>query len=331
MMLYPSLLIETPKMIEPNESKSSSELISEFLTDMKIRGVQYRRIQTGPTFGLGLNSRKGYAYFYYLAVGNAVLRTSDGSVYELSAGNTVFMLHGDEHQLMSDLEVSFRDIEEFDAKPLGESVSGIDTCPSTHDIPSTILFYGCMEFDLGGMHELGKLIPDVMIIEADEDHYPQLLPIIDAMKGEICSVRIGYAGILARLAEVATSMAVRGWIESGCGDGLGLFAAIRDPSLARAILALHRNPGHNWTVAKLASESNSSRSVFARKFQSTLGIPPLRYVTEVRMHLASQWLSYNKLSIDEIAHRLGYHSQAAFSRAFKRVNGKPPGESRVKQ
>ncbi|ART62704.1 AraC family transcriptional regulator [Kushneria marisflavi] len=306
----------------------SSDLISELLTGMRLRGVQYRRIQTGPEFGLGFDKKPGHAYFHYLAVGTAMLRTRDGALHELKPGSAVFIPHGKGHQLLSDVQQPFREIDTFDATQLGESVSGVDTCPSTHPTPSAVLFYGCMTFDLGGMQALEKLMPDVMVADAHGERYPGLPPILDAMKREICSGRIGFAGVLARLAEVAAAMIVRGWIESGCENVSGLVAALRDPRLARAILALHRQPGREWTVAQLAAESHVSRSVFAQRFQSTIGVSPLRYATELRMSLASRWLADDRLSIDTVAQRLGYTSQAAFSRAFKRINGHSPGASR---
>lgn len=321
-------LIETPKMTNKDTFALSSDLISELLTGMRLRGVQYRRIQTGPAFGLGFEDKPGHAYFHFLAVGTAFLRTDDGELHELSAGSAVFIPQGGRHQLLSDAKVSFQSIDTFDAAPLGEAVSGVDTCPSTHPTPSAVIFYGCMEFDLGGMQGLGKLMPTVMVADTQGDRYPGLLPMLGSMKREICAGRIGFAGILARLAEVASAMMVRGWIESGCENASGLVAALRDPRLARAILALHRQPGREWTVAELAAESHVSRSVFAQRFQTTIGVPPLRYATELRMRLANQWLTHESVSIDVVAQRLGYTSQAAFSRAFKRVIGLPPGASR---
>lgn len=328
MIISLNFLIETPNMTEKDQFALSSDLISELLTGMRLRGVQYRRIQTGPAFGLGFEEKPGYAYFHFQAVGTAFLRTDDGELHELTAGSAVFIPQGGRHQLLSDAEASFQSIDKFDAAPLGEAVSGVNTCPSTHSTPSAVIFYGCMEFDLGGMQGLGKLMPTFMVADTQADRYPGLLPILDSMKPEICAGRIGFAGILARLAEVAAAMIVRGWIESGCENASGLVAALRDPRLARAILALHRQPGREWTVAELAAESHVSRSVFAQRFQTTIGMPPLRYATELRMRLASQWLIHERASIDIVAQRLGYTSQAAFSRAFKRVTGQPPGASR---
>ncbi|ALI10803.1 AraC family transcriptional regulator [Pseudomonas fluorescens] len=328
MMLSLSLLIETPNMTESGQFALSSELISELLTGMRLRGVQYRRIQTGPSFGLGFEHKSAHAYFHYLAVGTAILRTGDGAIHHLSAGDAVLVPQGHGHELLSALDVTVQPIDQLDAAPLGEAVSGVNTCPSTLSTPSTILFYGCMEFDLGGMRALGKLMPNVMVADTGGQRYPGLGAILDSIKREICAGRIGYAGIMARLAEVAASLFVRGWVEHGSESAQGLMAALRDPRLARSILALHRQPGREWTVAELAAESHVSRSVFAQRFQATIGVPPLRYATELRMRIASQWLTQDNLSIDAVAQRLGYTSQAAFSRAFKRINGQPPGASR---
>ena len=112
---------------------------------MRLRGVQYRRIQTGPAFGMGFEDKPGHAYFHFLAVGTAYICTDDGELHQLSAGSAAFMPHGRRHQLLSDAGITFQDIEKFDAAPLGESVSGVDTCPSTHPMRSAVIFYGCMD------------------------------------------------------------------------------------------------------------------------------------------------------------------------------------------
>ncbi|MEV7427931.1 AraC family transcriptional regulator [Streptomyces sp. NPDC091212] len=323
----PQSLTETPGGAT-GQFALSSDLISELLTSMRLRGVRYRRVHVGPRFGLRFEAEPGRAYFHFLAVGSAVLRTEDGTVHELSAGNAVFMPHGESHQLLSGPDIPALGMDSFDAVPLSNAVSDVDACPSTEPTPSAIFFNGSMEFDLGGMQGLSQLMPHVMLVDAGGERYPGLLPILTSMRRELCSARVGFAGILARLAEVAAAMIVRGWIECGCDNTSGLVAALRDPRLARAILVLHRQPGHHWTVAELAAECNVSRSVFADRFQTTIGMPPLRYATELRMLLAGQWLAEGTSPIQSVARRLGYTSQAAFSRAFKRVTGLPPGASR---
>jgi AraC-like DNA-binding protein len=328
MMQSLEYLTETPRVTSVDAFALSSDLINELLRGMRLRGVQYRRIQAGPSFGLGFAAKPGYAYFHFLAVGSAVLRIEDGTLYELSAGNAVFISHGGAHQLLSSPDVPAQDIDSFDAAPLGDTVCAVDAGPAVGVSPSAILFSGCMEFELGSMQGLGRLMPGLMLIDARGQRYPGLMPILASMEREVSAARVGFAGILARLADVVAAMIVRGWVECACGNASGLVAALRDPRLARALLALHQQPGRDWTVAELASECNTSRSVFAERFQTTIGTPPLRYATELRMRLASQWLTLERMPIEEVAQRLGYTSQAAFSRAFKRITGQPPGASR---
>jgi len=306
----------------------SSDLINELLRGMRLRGVEYRRIQAGPAFGLGFAAKPGHAWFHFLAVGNAMLRMQDGATYALSAGNAVFISHGAAHQLLSHTDVPVQDIDRLDGALLGDTVSAVDAGTDASPTPTTVLFSGCMEFELGSIHGLGRLMPGLMLIDAGGQRYPGLVPILTTMEREVSAARIGFAGILARLADVVAAMVVRGWVECACGNASGLVAALRDPRLANALLALHQQPGRDWTVAQLAEQCNTSRSVFADRFQMTIGMAPLRYVTELRMRLASQWLTLERLPIEEVAQRLGYTSQAAFSRAFKRVTGKTPGLSR---
>ncbi|MEQ7918605.1 AraC family transcriptional regulator [Xanthomonas sp. WHRI 1810A] len=306
----------------------SSDLINELLRGMRLRGVQYRRIQAGPTFGLGFMEKPGHAWFHFMAVGNAVLCMEDGTTYALSAGNAVFISHGASHKLSSHPDEPVQDIDHLDGAPLGDTISAVDTGTGASTTPSTLLFSGCMEFELGSIHGLGRLMPGLMLIDTGGQRYPGLVPILTTMEREVSAARVGFAGILARLADVVAAMVVRGWVECACGNASGLVAALRDPRLAGALLALHQQPGRDWTVAQLAEHCNTSRSAFADRFQVTIGMTPLRYVTELRMRLASQWLTLERLSIEEVAQRLGYTSQAAFSRAFKRITGRTPGLSR---
>ncbi len=328
MMQTLEFLTETPSMTAADAFTVSSDLINELLQGMRLRGVQYRRIEAGPVFGVSFEARPGHAYFHFLAAGCATLRLDDGSLYELSAGNAVFISHGGAHGLLSSPDVTQRDICSFEATTLGDAVCAVKA--STEGSPGTLLFSACMEFELGSIQGLGRLMPAMMLIDARGQRYPGLMPILATMEREVSSARIGYAGILARLADVVAAMIVRGWVECACGNASGLVAALRDPRLAGALLALHQHPGRDWSVAELAAQGHTSRSVFADRFQATLGVPPLRYATELRMRLASQWLTLERLPIEEVAQRLGYTSQAAFSRAFKRITGQPPGASRAR-
>jgi AraC-like DNA-binding protein len=109
----------------------------------------------------------------------------------------------------------------------------------------------------------------------------------------------------------------------------GWIAALRDPVLAPALGAVHGAPQRKWTVAELASEANVSRSVLDERFRVVLGRSPIRYLTEWRMHLAEELLATTDLGVAVIARRVGYDSEEAFSRAFKRARGLSPSHWRT--
>lgn len=104
----------------------------------------------------------------------------------------------------------------------------------------------------------------------------------------------------------------------------GWLAALRDPVLAPALAQLHAAPAEKWTVAELAARVAASRSVLDERFRTVLGCSPIRYLTEWRMHLATEMLEHTELGVAQVARRVGYDSEEAFSRAFKRSHGHAP-------
>ena len=330
MIENPLFLIESPIMAFSNLSPPPLDLMSELLLGMRLRGVKYRRIEVAPPFGLGFGDRSHRAHLHVVVTGTVFLRGAEGAIFELPAGTAVFLPHGGGHQLLSAVDLPCRDITSFAGEPVCDALSDIHDCAGKLGCPdNSVIFSSCMEFDLGGMQRLVRLMPEAMIVGTLSERHPEVLPILKAMESEVCGRRVGFAGILGRLADVLSAIIVRGWVECGCDGAAGLVDALRDPRLAGAIAALHRDPGRNWTLADLASETGSSRSVFAERFHAVTGVTPLRYVTELRMRLATQWIGSEQVPIDTVAHRLGYASQAAFSRAFKRVTGHPPGIARA--
>jgi AraC-like DNA-binding protein len=109
----------------------------------------------------------------------------------------------------------------------------------------------------------------------------------------------------------------------------GWLAALRDPVLAPALAALHAEPARKWTVADLAGRAAVSRSLLDGRFRAMLGRSPIRYLADWRMHIAEELLTTTELSVFAVAHRIGYESEEAFSRAFKRARGEPPSSWRT--
>jgi AraC-like DNA-binding protein len=133
---------------------------------------------------------------------------------------------------------------------------------------------------------------------------------------------------VSRLVEVLFIQALRAWLESRDQDATaGWLRALKDARIASALGAMHTKPGHSWTVAQLASAARMSRSPFAARFRETVGEAPLAYLTRWRMFLASGLLEEGGLGLKEVADRVGYGSEASFSKAFKSFAGIPPGRS----
>ncbi|WP_448950030.1 AraC family transcriptional regulator [Labrys neptuniae] len=305
--------------------------MSELLLGMRLNGVQYRRLHAAPPFGVHFGTEEGRAQFHFVACGSVYLRMATGAVHALSSGDAVLLPRGGEHCLVSEPELPSRDVGAYEAIPLCQSVSDVLACAEEACPPGNQahIFSGCMEFDLGGMRPLITQMPEVMLVGTLLERQPEIVPMLQAMEREVLTERAGSAGILARLADVVSASIVRGWVECGCGEAGGWLDALHDPRLSRAIAAMHREPGRDWTVAELAQEMGASRSVFAERFLAVTGQTPLRYITELRMRLAAEWIGRDHMPIDTAAQRLGYASQAAFSRAFKRVTGMPPGSVRA--
>lgn len=128
--------------------------------------------------------------------------------------------------------------------------------------------------------------------------------------------------------DVILVQAVRSWIAGQPDDGGGWLGALRDRRVGQALGLMHRSPGDAWTVATLADAVAMSRAAFAARFTGLVGEPPLAYLTHWRMSLAASWLRDGDLGVMEIAARVGYGSEAAFSKAFKRRFGVAPAAFR---
>lgn len=141
---------------------------------------------------------------------------------------------------------------------------------------------------------------------------------------EIAAGRMGSATMLARISELLFVEAVRRYSESLPEQQTGWLAALRDPYVSRALALLHGQIGERWTVDELGRATGLSRSALAERFNELLGMPPMQYLTHWRMQVATRELRDTRKSLMQIAALVGYDSEAAFARAFKRVIGVPP-------
>jgi AraC-like DNA-binding protein len=131
--------------------------------------------------------------------------------------------------------------------------------------------------------------------------------------------------LVAKVAELLFAEVVRGYIESMPANNPGWLAGLRDPHVGRCLALMHGEPARAWTVEALAQESHISRSVLADRFTELVGAPPMHYLAHWRMILAAGMLRRDQVNLARIAEGVGYESEAAFNRAFKREYGVSPG------
>jgi AraC-like DNA-binding protein len=141
---------------------------------------------------------------------------------------------------------------------------------------------------------------------------------------ETADRRAGGDSVLARLSELMFIEVVRRYLETLPQEKVGWLAGLRDPFVSKALSLLHAAAAQDWTIEELAKEVGVSRSVLAERFMDVVGIPPMHYLAKWRMQIASGLLSGGNVNIATIAVETGYRSEAAFSRAFKKLMGVPP-------
>lgn len=141
---------------------------------------------------------------------------------------------------------------------------------------------------------------------------------------EAAGARPGGATVLSKLSELLFVEAIRRYVDSIPEDRKGWLGGLRDRFVARALGLMHERPSHPWTVEELANRIGMSRSALAQRFTDLLGMPPMQYLAQWRLQLAAQQLRSGNQSLAAIAEQVGYDSEAAFNRAFKREFGSPP-------
>ncbi len=191
--------------------------------------------------------------------------------------------------------------------------------------PTTIVC-GSFSFDRASLKPITQLLPSFILIKADQARTLALHITMQALASEMAEQAPGSEVVATRLAEVLVIQLLRAHIASGPSRSKGWLRAVFDPQLGTALSALHDKVNAPWTVESLAESAGMSRSAFAARFKELLGQTPLEYVTEWRMQKAMQLLEQRDKKHVDVARLVGYESDAAFSKAFKRVVGASPGE-----
>lgn len=244
---------------------------------------------------------------------------------QLSAGDIIVLPHGDTHVLSSTPglrrtpDMALYRLPTDGRLPVSISMGDPQGNP-THFVCG---FLGC---DARPYNPLLTALPRVILVS---DHAGgALAAYVQFALAESKGPRMGAQCVLGRLSELMFVDVVRRYLETLPADRTDWLAGLRDPFVGRSLAAFHRNPACTWTIESLARNVGLSRSALAERFTQFVGQPPMQYLTNWRMQLAANHLLSGTESVAVIASRVGYESEAAFSRAFKKVVGTPPSRWR---
>ena len=307
-----------------DDGRVAPDALSAVLQDLRIAGASYCRTELRAPWGLAIPPEEG-AVLHFVIEGGAWLSTATAAPRWLAEGDVVLLPQGEGHRLVDAPGSPVRPLRAIPRERTGETTFAIR---AEGPGPRALLVCCGVAFEASALHPLLRMMPEVLHVPRGAAQDPVVATLLDTMAGEVRAQRIGAATVMARLADIVVTRVVRAWVERKGDAQTGWLAAIRDPQIGRALAAFHRAPEGDWSVESLAAAAGLSRSQFSERFTGQLGMAPARYVAAWRMHLATRWLAHERISIGEVAARLGYDSEPAFSRAFKRIVGKPPGELR---
>jgi AraC-like DNA-binding protein len=259
---------------------------------------------------------------HFVAEGRMQLKVEGADPVEVCAGELVLLPGNDAHVFGSDVSLPFTPAHELIQMPSDGGMMRIRTGGGG---VATQLLCGFLGSDIAFTPLLAAL-PRVMKLDMRATASGAWIESSFRFAvSEIANGRVGSATVIAKLSELLFVEAVGQYIATLPPERQGWLAGLRDPQIGRALTLLHERPMEAWTAEDLAGQVGMSRSAFAERFTTLVGESPIHYLATWRMHVAAQQLRDGPASVGQVAFAVGYESEAAFSRAFKRQFGASPG------
>lgn len=322
---------------ETTDMAGINDVVADALRSLRISGSLLLREAYSPPWAvtvpdantlaalLGVKAGVRVVAFHLVEFGQCDIAAASGERVLLQAGEMLVCFGGEAHRISQGTTTQAQTIETLLAGNTNTRR------PAATDLASaTSLLCGAFLLHHTTFNPLFAALPRMLhtaLSRTGELH--NLAGVARLMAAELDRKSLGGGYIVERLLEVLCAEAVRAHIESVPQQEVSWFRGIKDPSVGRAIAAIHLRPGENWSVERLAQLVAMSPSRFAARFTAAIGDSPMVYITKWRMNVACRQLVTAQLGIDQIAANVGYASLAAFNRAFKKHIGLPPAAWRA--
>jgi AraC-like DNA-binding protein len=296
------------------------DALSDILRSAPVRGSLFSRAELAAPWGV--STRGGEAAIFHVVLrGAGWIRVDGAEPRAFRAGELMLMPHGHPHVLSDTPDGPATWIREL---PTVQS-EGLPCVQVQGGGPATSILCGSFHLSEGARELLLPQLPPLMLVRGGGGPTAAWLDSsLRLMADEVDSGRPGSELLLGRLADILFVQILRAWLEQPESQATGWLAALAEPQLNRALDLIHRRPATAWTAQDLAMKAGLSRSVFYERFQAVVGQTPANYLAAWRMVLARKSLRETRRPLAEVAAQVGYGSEAAFSRAFKRIVGQSP-------
>ena len=288
------------------------DALTDILELIQLKSAVYFRSDFASPWGMEVPAG-AFAQFHMVVRGRCQLKLRGASIADLESGDIVLFPHGQAHWLADSAKSKRRNgMEVVQAVVSGEAIF-------KGEGRLTNLICGHFEFDRSLKHPFVGALPGVIVIKGmEQQEMFALQQITNLLITEADSGKAGSQLIARRLAEVLFIKVIRCYLNQEGTHAPVFLRALQNDKISTALTLIHRSPEWHWTVEALARKAGMSRTSFANQFRQLVGDTPLNYLTNWRIQKAKQLLKNTGESISEISEKVGYQSEAAFSRVFKK-------------
>ncbi len=299
--------------------------LSVLLREVNVRSVVYCVSDFAAPWGFEVE-RSPVAKFHVVLHGAASLALGDAKPVALASGDLVLLPHGDGHIVQDQPGAPVRHL---DAILADDPVDGAGRLSYGGGGPCTRLLCGGFELRPSLPDDLAEILPVMLVLDAATAGLTRWLePLFALLREETEASAPGASAIFAKLADVFLSQALRSYLAAADPVTALGHPVSADPDIARVLRLLRSQPEVRWTLDDLARAAGMSRTSFTVRFRAAVGVPPISYLTRLRLTRAAGYLATTTENVSHVARLVGYDSDASFSKAFSRAFGRPPGDYR---